>query len=68
MYGVCGAVVALYCKVLLHCCTFAGVSVYFAAEAMSEGSCQPPRDENGSEESCGAPSSPPTPHLEERCV
>ncbi|CAI8024833.1 hypothetical protein GBAR_LOCUS14386 [Geodia barretti] len=37
-----------------------GTSVYFMAEEISEGSCQLPRDENGSEDSCGAPSSPPT--------
>jgi hypothetical protein len=40
-----------------------GTSVYFMAEEISEGSCQLPRDENGSEDSCGAPPSPPSSRL-----
>ena len=53
----------------LYCVCLPGTSVYFMAEEISEGSCQLPRDENGSEDSCGAPPSPPSSHLlEERSV
>ena len=48
---------------------YTGTVVYFMAEEMAEGSCQLPRDENGSEDSCGGVPSPPPPHLlEERSV
>ena len=45
------------------------MSVYFAAEEeeeVTEDSCRPPRDENGSEDSCGLPPSPRTHLLDER--
>ena len=48
------------------CCVlcFAGVSVYFTAEEVSEGTCRHPREENSSEETDTAFT--PTQLLEEK--